>query len=90
MAATPLPALALAVLIPLAACDVTQTPRTTTVRTGSASVSAVPPQGASAGSPGISPQIPAEAYGNGGPEAGGERSLRLYGPGVSRKRQTRV
>lgn len=90
MAAIALPVIALAVLIPLAACDVSQRPHTTTVRTGSAAVSAVPQHGSSPGLPGIGPQAPAESNGGSGAEVGGERSLRLYGPGVSRKRQTRV
>jgi hypothetical protein len=91
MAAVTLPVLALSVLIPLTACDVSQQrPHTTTVRTGSAAVSAVPQQGSLPGLPGIGPQAPAESYGGAGTEMGGERSLRLYGPGVSRKRQTRV
>ena len=88
MAARVLPVLSLAVLIPLAACDVSQTPRTTTVRTGSAAGPVTPQQGSLSGSLGSSIQAPVEAYGGGATE--GERSLRLYGPGVSRKAQTRI
>jgi hypothetical protein len=92
MAALALPVIAIAVLIPLAACDVSQRPHTKTVRTGSTSVSAMPQQGSSPGVPGIGSPAPAEPHGGAamGTEVGGERSLRLYGPGVSRKKQTRV
>ena len=92
MAAITLPVIAVAVLIPLGACDVSQRPHTQTVRTGSSSVSAMPQQGSSPGVPGIGSPAPGEPHGAAatGTEVGGERSLRLYGPGVSRKRQTRV
>ena len=88
MAGRALAVLSLAVLIPLAACDVSQTPRTSTVRTGSGAGSVMPQQGSLPGSLGSSTQAPVESYGGGATE--GERSLRLYGPGVSRKAQTRI
>jgi hypothetical protein len=91
MAALALPVIAVAVLLPLAACDVSQRPHTSTLRTGSAPVPAIPQAGSL---PGLSlgSQTPPEPYGGAatGTEVGGERSMRLYGPGVSRKRQTRV
>jgi len=91
MALIALPVIAVAVLIPLAACDVSQRPHTTTVRTGS-TVSAMPQQGSLPGVPGIGSATEPEPHGGSatGTEVGGERSLRLYGPGVSRNRQTRV
>jgi hypothetical protein len=73
--------IAFAVLIPLAACDLTQKPQTLTVR---ASVPRAQ-QHFSPTAPGVSVQAPAESNG-----VGSERSIRLYGPGVSRQRQTRV
>lgn len=92
MAAITLPVIAVVVLVPLAACDVSQQPRTNTARTGSTSVSSTPQQGSLPGLPDIGSPTPAQPHGGAatGTEVGGERSLRLYGPGVSRKRQTRV
>ena len=85
-------AIAFAVLVPLAACDLTQKPQTLTVRAG-LPVNLVPQQHFPAPTtPGVGVQAPGEP--NGGAsmatDIGSERSIRLYGPGVSRHRQTRV
>ena len=65
-------------------CDMSQKPRTIAVEVRPAvSAPAAPGDVLGAGS---TPAANAAA----GREASGERSIRLYGPGVSRKRQTRV
>jgi hypothetical protein len=83
-----LPVLTVAVLVPLAACDLSQkTPETLTLRAGAAQQQFAVPI-----APSLGLQAPTETQSGVVPEtsAGGERSIRLYGPGVSRKRQTRV
>ena len=80
---------ALAVLVPLTACDLSQKePETLTLRAGAAAHQ----QFAAPVAPRLGSQAPTEMQGGVLPEtsAGGDRSIRLYGPGVSRKRQTRV
>ena len=93
MPAHVLPVIAIAALVPLAACDLSQKkPETHALDAGSAgSPTAVHEQRfPSTADPGL--QTPAEAYGAApaGNEAKGERSIRLYGRGVSRKQQIRV
>lgn len=86
--------LIVAALLPLAACDWSQKkPETLTLRAGSAVMSAAPnAQRSSPVQPGIGVPMPGETQSGASRaiEGAGERSLRLYGPGVSRKRQTRI
>jgi hypothetical protein len=85
-------AIAFAVLVPLAACDLTQKPQTLTIRAG-VPVTLAPQQHFSApAAPGVGVRAPGEPDGGAsvGTDIGGDRSIRLYGPGVSRHRQTRV
>ena len=80
-------ALAIGVAV-VTACDVSQkTPQTVTAAPSAVVIPAVP----GALVVGREAQIPAEMpFGSGVGATSGERSMRLYGPGVSRKRQTRV
>ena len=68
-----------AVALGLTACDLSQKKPETTTAVRAAHVSATPAAPAM--------QAPARSPGD---SAGSERSVRLYGPGVSRKRQTRI
>ena len=83
---------AVAALIPLTACDVSQKPETFTLRVGPASVMLEPYQNfAVPAEPGVKVPSPVDTQGGAAPGVlSGDRSIRLYGPGVSRKRQTRV
>ena len=80
-------ALAIGVAV-VTACDVSQkTPQTGTVSPSSVAIPAVPGTVAI----GREAQLPADTpFGSGVGATAGERSIRLYGPGVSRKRQTRI
>ena len=91
MRAPGLPVIAVAVLVPLTACDLTQKPQTLALRAG-IPVEVVPQQDVSAPIVPETLQAPGEPYGGAavGTDVGSERSIRLQGPGVSRKRQTRV
>jgi hypothetical protein len=78
-------ALAIAVAL-VAACDVSQK----TPQTGTRSAVVIPPA-PGALVVGREAQIPADTpFGSAIGATAEERSLRLYGPGVSRKRQTRI
>jgi hypothetical protein len=84
----PIIAFAFAPFVLLSGCDVSQKrPETAAVRAMSAPARLVPREPMLA--PGGMPAGAADATGEHG-TAGAERSIRLYGPGVSRKRQTRV
>ena len=80
-------ALAIGVAV-VTACDVSQkTPQTGTVAPSAAVVPAVPGTVVVGRDAQTSPETP---FLSGVGATSGERSIRLYGPGVSRKRQTRV
>jgi hypothetical protein len=93
MATRLLAIMAVAALIPLSACDVAQKPEMLTVRVGPAPVTLEPhrdfaaPREPPAGLPDA-----ADTHGRAasGSVLSSDRSIRLYGPGVSRKRQTRI
>ena len=85
MACRSVAALAAAVLIPLTACDLTQKPQTF----------AAQPVAAQRIAPGVVAGAPAarvDMQDSSASESTGvsERSIRLYGPGVSRSKQTRI
>jgi hypothetical protein len=80
----PLSLFALAALVPLSACDWSQKkPETLGVRGGSSTVSA-------GGHQHLPGQLGQSETGATGVVVGGERSLRLHGRGISRKRQTLI
>lgn len=77
----------------LTACDLSQQkPQTirTTLPPGVGSAQAIPAPLASEQPSRAAVQAPAHGPAAGGDNGAGERSIRLYGPGVSRKRQIRV
>ena len=93
MPARALPVIAIAALVPLAACDLSQKKPET--RAGDAGAAGTPTAvHEQRFPPAVDPELqaPAEAYGAapGGSEAKSERSIRLYGRGVSRRQQIRV
>ena len=80
----PLSLITLAALVPLAACDWSQKkPETLGVRGASANISA----GGHEQAPG---HLGESEAGTAGVVVGAERSLRLHGRGISRKRQTLI
>ena len=84
-------ALVIAVFVPLTGCDWSQKkPETRVVGAGSAMPAVRSPQLTVPVSPGFGLQTERQGGVSIGTEVGGEKSIRLYGPGVSRKRQTRV
>ena len=94
MRASGLAFIAVAALLPFAGCDLTQKPQTGAVRVGMPIVGThgralSPPSApeAAAGTP-AQAQDQEETTANAG--ARSDRSIRLYGRGVSRTRQTRV
>ena len=73
----------------ITACDLTQKPQTGS--SSAAAIKAVPAVGASPQAPTRALPAPADTAGVLTDEsATGQRSIRLFGPGISRKRQTRV
>ena len=90
MATSALPFVGIAALA-LTACDLSQKkPETlkTSMQPEARAVAAPPVSSVPAGAADI--QDPAAGAGAGAETTAGERSIRLYGPGVSRKRQIRV
>jgi hypothetical protein len=92
MAAPALAVIAVAVVVPLMACDVSQQPRPVRLTVGAVPAGAPQSELSRDVTPRMDSRAPVDMFGRptAGPEAGGERSIRLYGPGVSRSRQTRV
>jgi hypothetical protein len=86
----PVFALMAAVLMPIAACDLSQKPQTGSLRVGGAHTArqqtVVPPAPEFTGD--SSSRRQEQAIESNEPR--GDRSIRLYGPGVSRTKQTRV
>ena len=92
MATLALPLIGIAALA-LTACDVSRMrPETTraALQQNGANQAVPAPVGSSLSTAPASVQAPAASTGSGAATATGERSIRLYGPGVSRKRQIRV
>jgi hypothetical protein len=80
----PLSLIALAALVPLSACDWSQKkPQTLNVGEGSSTISA-------GGHQHLPGQLGESEPGAAKVVVGGERSLRLHGRGISRKRQTLI
>jgi hypothetical protein len=93
MATLALPLIGIAALA-LTACDLSrmrpETTRAAFPQNGGATQAAPAPVGSSLSTAPATVQAPAASTSNGAANAAGERSIRLYGPGVSRKRQIRV
>ena len=78
-----------AVALGLAACDLSQKkPETLPAMIAAGAVANSAPLNTRAGAAGM--QTPGREGTASAESAGNERSVRLYGPGVSRKRQTRI